>query len=157
MGSALKIRLSELLEQASKEDLKEALVEKTIQVKELTEQVIELSNKTSELVPKAEYYDAVTKASTEYLMRDVAKQLNFKNMGQNKLFKYLRKKSILNRDNMPYQSPHVDVGRFSYKQNKWVNKQTGELNTTKTPVVTNIGMDYIRKLLLSDGYEYNDR
>ena len=117
----------------------------------------ELEKQNKELKPKADFYDAVTKCDTEFLMRDVAKVLNFKGMGQNKLFEFLRQKRVLNGDNMPYQSPHVDAGRFSYKINKWVNPVTGETITTKTPVITQKGVDYIRKLLLESGYEYNER
>lgn len=116
----------------------------------------ELEKQNKELKPKADFYDAVTKCNTEFLMNDISKVLNFKKMGEYKLFKYLRKKQVLDGNNIPYQR-HVDAGRFSIKINKWINPHTGEVNINKTPVITQMGMDYIRKLLLEDGYEYNER
>ena len=116
-----------------------------------------LERLNNELKPKAEFYDVVTRCDTEFLMRDVAKVLNFKNMGQNKLFKFLRERRVLNPHNMPYQSPFVDDGRFSYKINTWVNHQTGETHVVKTPVVTAKGKAYIYKLLMEAGYVLNDR
>lgn len=116
-----------------------------------------LKNQLDEMMPKAEFYDTVTRSDTEFLMREVAKVLNFKDMGQNKLYVFLRRNNVLNKNNEPYQHPHVEAGRFSYKQNTWRNPRTGETIVTKTPVVTQKGIDYIRKLLIGEGYEFNER
>ena len=124
---------------------------------QLTENNRELVKINRELKPKAEFHDVVTRCKTESLIRDAAKILNFKNMGQNKLFRFLRERHILNQHNMPYQYPFVDDGLFSYKINTWVNHQTGETHIVKTPVVTVKGMNFIYKLLMEAGYVLNDR
>ena len=106
--------------------------------------------------PKIQFYDMVIQSESEFLMREVSKTINFKDMGQNKLFKFLREKEIVNYDNEPYQR-FIDGLYFSLKENKWVNPKTGQTNINLTPVVTQKGIDYIIKLLLKSGYVVNDR
>jgi anti-repressor protein len=146
-----------LVKQKAEEQLQEMLKNPLVVIKAYQQALITADEKIKDMEPKAEFYDTVTRSDTEFLMRHVAKILNFKNMGEKKLFQFLRDKKILNSSNMPYQSPHVDAGRFSYKENKWKNPYTGETIVVKTPVVTQKGMDYIRKILEGEGYEYNER
>ncbi|MDV3426625.1 MAG: Rha family transcriptional regulator [Bacillota bacterium] len=104
--------------------------------------------------PKSDFYDRVTKSETTFSMNDTAKILNYKDMGRNKLFSYLRNKGILMTDNRPYQR-FVDSGYFKEIESDFV--QNGEIVVNHTTCVYQRGIDYIRKLLDKDGYEINKR
>ena len=93
--------------------------------------------------PKADFYDTV--ASTESLlsMNDTAKILNM-GIGRNRLFKFLRDKNILMKDNMPYQR-YVDAGYFKVVESYYMAGDNSVVS--KTTYVRQRGVDYIRKLL----------
>lgn len=99
--------------------------------------------------PKVEFYDAVTQSDDAISIGEVAKTLNTKGMGQNKLFKLLRDKGVLqsggSRHNQPYQK-HVDAGRFRLVETSWVTGN-GDVRVNMKTVVLQKGLDYIRKLL----------
>ena len=65
--------------------------------------IASLNQKVLEMKPKADFFDAVADSKTAISMNDVAKVLNFKGYGRNKLFEFLRSKGILDRYNVPYQ------------------------------------------------------
>ena len=93
--------------------------------------------------PKADFYDTV--ASTESLlsMNDTAKILNM-GIGRNRLFKFLRDKNVLMKDNMPYQR-YVDAGYFKVVESYYMAGDNSVVS--KTTYVRQRGVDYIRKLL----------
>ena len=84
----------------------------------------------------------------------MAKILNFKDMGRNKLFEYLRDRNILRFNNEPYQR-FVDAGYFKIIE-QTVKTGTYTIINNKT-MVTQRGLDYMAKLLLEDGYEITNR
>ena len=61
--------------------------------------------------PKAEFFDPVADSKTAISMNEVAKVLNIKGYGRNKIFEYLRDNKVLDRWNVPYQK-YVDNGWF---------------------------------------------
>jgi anti-repressor protein len=93
---------------------------------------------------KAEFYDAVTGASTAISIGECAKVLNM-GIGQNKLFAFLRDKNILMHNNIPYQS-YQDQGWFRVIEQKYT-KPNGETHINLKTVVFQKGVDGIRKLL----------
>ena len=95
--------------------------------------------------PKVEFYDDVAGSKDAVAMKEVAKVLGIKGMGRNKLFKFLRDKKILDRNNMPYQE-YVDRGYFRVIEQKY-NTNNGDIKITFTTLVYNKGIEYIRKLL----------
>ena len=106
---------------------------------------IEERNKQIELMkPKAEFFDAVTDSKTAFSMNEVAKILDFKGIGRNKLFEFLRAQGILDRYNVPYQK-YVDYGWFRVIEQKYV-KDGEPVVTTKT-LVYQKGVDVIRRKL----------
>ena len=104
--------------------------------------------------PKSEFYDRVTKSESTFSMNDTAKILNYKDIGRNKLFSYLRNKGILMTDNRPYQR-FVDSGYFKEIESDFI--QNGEIVINHTTCVYQKGIDYIRKILDKDGYKINKR
>lgn len=99
--------------------------------------------------PKAEFYDAVTQSGDAISIAEVAKTLNVKGLGQNKLFKLLRDKGVLQtggtKHNQPYQK-HVDAGHFRLVETSWV-AGNGDVRINMKTVVLQKGLDYIRKLV----------
>lgn len=133
----------------SKEDLLELL-------QDVTRKVDELEKKIGEDAEKVEFYDAVTQSEDQIEMSAVAKILNFKDMGRNKMFEFLRGRGVLRRNNEPYQE-YVDREYFKVIEQKVTLPGTNITLINRKTVVYQTGLDYIRKLLLEAGCEYNDK
>lgn len=110
--------------------------------------IASLTKQVSELQPKADFYDAVTDSKDAIPMADVAKVLDFKNIGRNKLFNYLRNKKVLQEDNKPYQR-YIDNGWFRTVESKYTDK-VGNTHINITTLVYQKGVDGIRKMLVKD-------
>ena len=132
-------------EMSDEEIMAKALVvaQKTIERKNLELQ--EQKKIILEQQPKVEFYDDVAGSKDAVAMKEVAKVLGIKGMGRNKLFKFLRDRKILDRNNMPYQE-YVDRGYFRVIEQRY-NTNNGDIKITFTTLVYNKGIEYIRKLL----------
>ena len=111
----------------------------------------ELEKKIEEQQPKVEFYNDVTGSDTTAEIGTVAKVLNFKSVGRNTLFDILRRRGILQRDNMPFQT-YVDRGYFRVVESKW-NAPNGDVKVNYKTVVYQKGIEYISKILRDLGYE----
>ena len=132
---ALKIRKAmELMQEGYEEELA------ILRAKNLEQQrVIE------EQTPKVEFYDDVAGSSDTIDMKEVAKVLNVKGLGRNKLFELLRDKKVLDRNNQTYQK-YVDAGLFRIIESRYT-LPTGEVKISLKTVVFQKGVDFIRKLI----------
>ena len=110
------------------------------------------------LQPKADQYDAFMNCEYGYNMATASKILRFqapqrkrKVIGRNQMFQILRDLNILQSTpenwNAPYQD-YVDMGYF----HTYVRPSNGG-RSSKTVEVLPRGLDFICKLLLSNGYE----
>ena len=97
-----------------------------------------------EMKPKAEFFDAVADSKTAISMNEVAKVLNIKGYGRNKLFEYLRDNKVLDRWNVPYQK-YVDNGWFRVIEQHY--QKNGEPIVTTKTLVYQKGVDGIRKMI----------
>lgn len=132
---ALKLKKAlELAQEAYEEEL-ERLRMKT------HEQEIQLI----EQAPKVEFFNDVAGSADTIDMKEVAKILNIKGIGRNKLFEILREKKILDGNNQPYQE-YVDRGYFRIIESRFT-LPTGEIKISLKTVVFQKGLDYIRKVL----------
>ena len=77
-----------------------------------------------------------------YTMNDLCKVFNIKGYGRNNMFKYLRNKKVLRKNNTPYQR---FVDKFKVIENK---NQKGYINPQT--LVNGEGVKYIVKLLQED-------
>ncbi len=99
----------------------------------------------AECLPKVQYADAVTASKSTILVGDLAKILrqNGVEIGQNRLFEYLRKNGYLMksgcRRNMPTQYS-MDMGLFEINQSAVINPRGVRLS--RTPKVTGKGQQY---------------
>lgn len=109
--------------------------------KELAEAKIEQDK------PKVLFADAVSTSKTSILVGELAKLIkqNGVNMGQNRLFQWLRESGYLinrrgNDFNMPTQKS-MELGLFQIKETPIVHSD-GHINVSKTPKVTGRGQQY---------------
>lgn len=84
-------------------------------------------------------------------LSEVAKVLNYKDMGRNNLFKFLRDIRLLNRENQPYQR-YIEQGVFIVEGVPWDHPTTGEPRLYLKTVVTRAGIEYIRSKLDENGF-----
>jgi len=120
----------------------EALMLAANQAKQIEVQTKQLK----EQKPKVEFFDQVTDSKDAVDMASCAKTLNM-GIGRNRLFEFLRTRSILDRHNLPYQR-YIDLGYFRTIEQKFSKPDGTNCINIKT-VVYQKGMDYIRKLLKS--------
>lgn len=106
--------------------------------------IASLKTKVLEMQPKADFFDCVADSKSAFSMNEVAKVLDYKGVGRNKLFEFLREQGILDRYNVPYQR-YVDNGWFRVIEQKYM-KDGEPIVTTKT-LVYQKGVDAIRKRL----------
>lgn len=106
-----------------------------------------LEKKNNELIPKAEFFDAVTDSKTAISIGETAKVLDA-GIGQNKLFAFLRDNNILKSDNTPYQR-YIDMGYFRVVEQKY--EVHGEIKISIKTLVFQKGIDFIRRLLNKRG------
>jgi prophage antirepressor-like protein len=102
-----------------------------------------LAAENAKLLPKAEFFDAVTDSKSAISIGEVAKVLDV-GIGQNKLFAFLREKKILDYHNIPYQE-YIDRGYFRTIEQKYDVR--GEVRISIKTLVFQKGIDYIRRLL----------
>jgi anti-repressor protein len=102
------------------------------------------------MIPKAEFYDAVVRSSATIDIGKVARVLNFRGMGRNNLFAFLRDARILMGDNIPYQE-YIDRGYFRIIEQRY-QTQDGETHISLKTLVYQSGVDFIRRKLIESGY-----
>ena len=112
----------------------------------LENKVIEQGKQITVLEPKGQFYDAVVKSETLLDLGEVSKLLNYKGLGRNNLFRYLREHSILNNKNLPYQT-YIDRGYFKIVESSWVNPSTKLVEVSLKTVMFQKGIDWLDKLL----------
>jgi len=96
--------------------------------------------------PKVENYDKFINADGTYTIQEVAKILNFKNIGQKNLFKALREIGVLMNDNTPYQK-YIDRGYFKLNaKTRWSDALQAEVPYQQT-VVSPSGVEFIKRKL----------
>lgn len=106
----------------------------------------EQDKKIKELQPKAEFFDAVAGSKDAIDMNRAAKLIYEETrLGRNKLFKLLRDKGILMKDNIPYQE-YIDKGYFRTIEQKYT-KPDGTTHIYIKTLVYQKGLEFIRKLV----------
>ena len=114
------------------------------------EQNEKLAAENAKLLPKAEFFDAVTDSKSAISIGEVAKVLDV-GIGQNKLFAFLRDRKILDRQNIPYQE-YIDRGYFRTIEQKYDVR--GEVRISIKTLVFQKGIDFIRKQLQKEEEQY---
>ena len=122
-------------------------------VKPLENKVVEQEEQIVVLQPKGQFYDAVVQSETLLDIGEVSKLLNYKGLGRNNLFRYLRENSILNNKNLPYQT-YIDRGYFKIVESSWVNQSTKLVEVSLKTVMFQKGIDWLDKML-SEHFDKN--
>lgn len=118
------------------------------------EELEEKDKQIAELTPKGIFADAVSASSQSILVGEMAKLLsqNGIQMGQNRLFAWLRENGYLIKDrkrtdyNMPTQKS-MELRLFEIKETS-IAHSDGHTSINKTPKVTGIGQVYFVNLFL---------
>jgi anti-repressor protein len=98
------------------------------------------------LIPKADFADAVMQSGDWAEMAQVSKLLARKGWGRNNTFSLLRERGILRYNNEPYQQ-YVERGYFKVVEQHFQNPQSGETMINKKTVVSQRGIDFIRRII----------
>ena len=128
------------------ESYAEALESLLLEVKEKEKLALENETFKAEreiLLPKAEFFDAVTDSKQAIPIGDVAKILDM-GIGRNKLFEFMRDSKILMPDNRPYQK-YIDAGYFRVVEQKY--EKNGDTYINLKTLVFQKGIDFIRRKL----------
>lgn len=99
--------------------------------------------------PKADFYDYAADSGSLTSVGDVCKILDM-GIGRNRLYQLLRDKGILMNNNIPYQR-YVDAGYFKVVEGQYMAGDNAVIS--KTTYVKQKGIDFIRKLLIKEGYQ----
>jgi anti-repressor protein len=122
----------------------EAVMARALQM--ANRKILDLQNRIELDKPKTIFADAVTASKSSILIGDLAKILrqNGYDIGQNRLFMYLRQNGYLIKSgasrNMPTQRS-MDMSLFEIKETTLSNPD-GSIRITKTPKVTGKGQVY---------------
>ena len=125
------------------------------QLKSEREKRIALEGKVEEDKPKVIFADAVSTAKNSILIGELAKLLkqNGVEMGQNRLFKWLREHGyLIKREGLDYNMPtqrSMELGLFEIKETA-ITHADGHISISKTPKVTGKGQQYFVNLFLND-------
>lgn len=104
-------------------------------------------NVIGEMAPKAIFADAVATSKTNILIGQLAKilrQNGVKDMGQNRLFEWMRREGYLGKSGSNYNVPlqkYIDMGLFAIKETA-VAHSDGHTTVNITPKVTGKGQQY---------------
>ena len=124
------------------------------QLKSEREKRIALEGKVEEDKPKVIFADAVSTAKNSILIGELAKLLkqNGVDMGQNRLFKWLREHGyLIKREGLDYNMPtqrSMELGLFEIKETA-ITHADGHISISKTPKVTGRGQQYFVNLFLN--------
>ena len=124
-------------------------------VKPLENKVAEQGEQITVLQPKGQFYDAVVQSETLLDLGEVSKLLNYKGLGRNNLFRYLRENGVLNNKNLPYQT-YIDRGYFKIVESSWVNPSTKLVEVSIKTVMFQKGIDWLDKMLAEHFDKNND-
>ena len=116
------------------------------ELKEEREKTKLLKNENEQLKPKALFADTVSASDTSILIGQLAKLLkqNGNDIGQNRLFKILRKDGYLGKSGENYNLPtqkSMNLKVMEIKE-RTVNNSDGSVRITKTPMITGKGQVY---------------
>lgn len=106
-----------------------------------------LASQVAEQAPKVQAFETFLDTHRDISMGEAAKVLAIEGLGRNNLFKKLRELKILMKNNLPYQR-YVDAGYFVVVET--IIPQ--QYFTSPQTMVTPKGLEFVRKLLLDNGY-----
>lgn len=113
------------------------------------------ADRNEQMKPKEIFADAVATSHTSILVGDLAKLIcqNGYQIGQKRLFTWLRDKGYLIKSGSSYNMPtqrYIEQGLFEIKESNLVNPD-GSVRITRTPKVTGKGQVYfVNKFLKGD-------
>lgn len=132
-----------------------ALVIAQKEISALNIQVGQLEEKVEQQKPKVLFADSVESANNSCLIGELAKILrqNGVDIGQNRLFQWMRSNGYLGRSGERYNVPtqkSMEMGLMTIKKNV-INQPDGSIRTTTTTKISGKGQIYFVNKFLSEG------
>ena len=114
-----------------------------------------LENENNAMKPKALFADAVSASNESILIGQLAKMIkqNGVDIGQNRLFQWMRENGYLNKKGEKYNQPSqraMNAGLFEIRE-RTVNNHDGSVRITVTTKVTGKGQVYFINKFLKEG------
>lgn len=115
-------------------------------MQEQEQKIAALEQQTEQMKPKALFADAVSASSSSILIGELAKLLrqNGRDIGQNRLFQWLREQGYLCTKGSAYNCPtqrSMELGLFEIKETA-ITHSDGHITINRTPKVTGKGQVY---------------
>ena len=142
----IQVRIDAEVERRVKEEIQKLADNPQAVIAAYAARVHQLEVERDAMEPKADFYDTVTQTDEWEEMATVAKLLAHKGMGRNNIFQLLRDRQVLRYNNEPYQQ-YVERGYFKTVEQHWTNPATSEVIISKKTVVSQKGLDFVRKIL----------
>ena len=108
--------------------------------------VAKLQGEIDSMAPLVDFAETVMQSDDWSEMSTVSKLVGRKGWGRNNVFGLLRDRGVLRYNNEPYQS-YVERGYFKVVEQHWQNPNTGETMVSKKTVVSQRGIDFIRRMI----------
>lgn len=131
----------------------EMIVQRALEIQQT--KIDKLETTLNDMKPKALFADAVESSRSSVLVGELAKMIkqNGINIGQNRLFEWMRERSYLIKQkgenyNLPTQRA-MEQGLFDIKK-RTINNADGSIRTTRTPKVTGKGQVFFVKKFLKE-------
>lgn len=140
------------LKEISRKELARMIIQQEEEMEVLRLEKQEMTTKIENDAPKVVFADAIVGSRSSCLIGELAKimQQNGVNIGQNRLFAWMREHHYLGTVGEYYNIPcqrYLEQGLFELKKN--VYSRNGELVTKITPKVTGKGQQYFINLFLN--------
>jgi len=113
--------------------------------KRLAESIQNMEKELEALAPAKDFYSRVTESDDWMEMSAAVKVLAYKGWGRNKVFELLRDRGIVRYNNEPFQR-YVEAGYFRTIEQQFTTAY-GETMINRKPMVSQKGLDFIRKLI----------
>jgi anti-repressor protein len=126
--------------------LQEQLLSANNELRRVKEYSKKLENEIEAIAPMKNFYIAVTESDDWMEFSAGVKVLGVKGFGRNKVLELLRDRKILRYNNEPYQE-YVERGYFKTIEQIFDNPQTGETMINRKPMMSQKGLDFIRKII----------
>lgn len=148
----------ESIQNVSKITTELEMAERTVEVLQWQrDKLNELGLKLKEAEPKIACYDQCMTANNALDMTTIAKIMNNPRYGRNRIFRLLRERKVIMGNNLPYQS-FITNGYFRVYEEPYKTSVNGKeiTNVNYKTVVTQRGMDLIRKIIKEDDLATGD-
>ena len=146
LNALVEEKLEERLEKYREQELAKIIDNPDMIIAAYSKKLQRAQEENEAMRPLCEFAETVMQSDDWSEMSQVSKLLARKGWGRNKTFELLRGRSVLRYNNEPYQQ-YVERGYFKIVEQHFNNPNTGDVMINKKTVVSQRGIDFIRKII----------